>query len=502
MSSHASRDQHGGGQFVPVNRSRKIAKYTGNMENSGTPKRRRNSTGGTADALQSSQPTYAKIAALDLAKMTDSQKLDFLVGQVCSVQSLTKQSHSTTAGLGKAYQEIDVLTNKVTHLEDKFSAYEMRVIDLETRSRRNNLIFHNIPESPDETDIECEQTLVSFLVNNMGMRDTVKEVRFERVHRLGRRRPGVPPNGQPWRPRPIIAGFCFYKQKQSILTNSKMLKGTDFSINQDYPAEIRSARSALWDHFRKARSEKLKATIAYPSKLVVENEVVRDIFPGWGEWSATGQNRGQSGATATRDQVPVSGSPIHIPMEDLLSAQPFHPRHHLAPVVAVQAPPISRNATYYSSNLDAPTEGPQLPRNATSVKSRDAPPPVPPRVSPQGHSTPSQQRDGQRQGVSNFQLNAQYRHTPPASSILMHNSGGAPHEHFTAVHAPSAVTGGTGTGGAPSGLTRPPGPAPDNTGSAVAAPEHVHGASKADDTSDDQDLGTVISTSMKLIDGQ
>ena len=127
-------------QFVPVNHSRKIAKYTGNMENSGTPKRRRNSTGGTADVLQSSQPTYAKIAGLDLAKMTDSQKLDFLIDQVCTVQSLTKQIHSTTAGLDKAYKKIDVLTNKVTHLEDKFSAYEMRVIDLEARSRRN-LIF-------------------------------------------------------------------------------------------------------------------------------------------------------------------------------------------------------------------------------------------------------------------------------------------------------------------------------------------------------------------------
>ena len=428
------------------------------MANSGTSKRRRNSTGGTADVLQSSQPTYAKIAALDLAKMTDAQKLDFLIGQVYTVQSLTKQIHSTTAGLDKAYQEIDVLTNKVTHLEDKFSAYEMRVIDLEARSHRNNLIFYNIPESPDETDIECEQTLVNFLVTNMGMRDTVNEVRFERVHRLRRGRPGVAPNGHPWRPRPIIAGFCFYKQKQNILTNSKMLKGTDFSINQNYPAEIRSARSALLDQFSKARSEKLKATIAYPAKLVVEN--------------ATDQNRGQNGATATRDQVPVSGSPIHIPMEDLLSAQPFHPRHHLAPVVAVQAPLTSRNATHHSSDLDAPTEGPQLPRNATmpSVKSRDAPPPVPPRVSPQGHSTPSQQRDGQRQGISNFQLNAEYRHTPPASPILMHNSGGAPHEHFTAVHAPSAVTRGTGTGGAPSGLTHPSSPVPTTQAAQLQLP--------------------------------
>ena len=275
--------QHSGGQFVPVNRSQKLPNTQEIWRTLEPQSVGGTAAGGTADVLQSSQPTYAKIAALDLAKMTDSQKLDFLIDQVCTVQSLTKQIHSTTAALDKAYQEIDVLTNKVTHLEDKFSAYEMRDIDLEARSRRNNLIFYNIPESPDETDIECEQTLVT----NMGMRDIVNEVRFERVLRLGRRRPGVAPNGQPWRPRPIIAGFCFDKQKQSILTNSKMLKGTDFSISQDYPAEIRSARSALWDQFRKARREKLKATIAYPAKLVVENEVVRDMFPGWGKWSVT-----------------------------------------------------------------------------------------------------------------------------------------------------------------------------------------------------------------------
>ena len=173
----------------------------------------------------------------------------------------------------------------------------------------------------------------------------------------------------------------------------------------------------------------------------------------------------------------MSGSSIHIPMEDLLNAQPFHPRHHLAPVVAVQALPTSRNATHHSSDRDALTDGPELPSDAAmpSVTSRDAPttptthhhptppppptpthhpphtpptphptPPVPPRVLPQGHSTPSQHRDGQYQGISNFQLNAQYQHTLPASPILMHDSGGAPHEQLTAVYAPSAVTGGSG----------------------------------------------------------
>ena len=41
----------------------------------------------------------------------------------------------------------------------------------------------------------------------------------------------------------------------------------------------------LWQQFTQARSEGLRATIAYPAKLIVEGELVKDMFPGWGKWA-------------------------------------------------------------------------------------------------------------------------------------------------------------------------------------------------------------------------
>ena len=51
--------------------------------------------------------------------------------------------------------------------EKRMSSVELSVIDLEARSRRNNLIFLNIPEPAQETDAGCERALVSFHVKSL-----------------------------------------------------------------------------------------------------------------------------------------------------------------------------------------------------------------------------------------------------------------------------------------------------------------------------------------------
>ena len=118
-------------------------------------------------------------------------------------------------------------------------------------------------------------------MTNQELHNTV----FQRVHRLGRPRWGAAPNGEAWRPRPMIAGFRDYKCRQDIFGKSKRLKGTSYAIHEDYQAEIRSARGKLWGDFCKARSENRKARIVYPAKLIVDGTVVKDMFPAWNRWT-------------------------------------------------------------------------------------------------------------------------------------------------------------------------------------------------------------------------
>ena len=150
------------------------------------------------------------------------------------------------------------------------------------------------------------------------------DIVFQRVQRLGRKKPGVAANGQAWRPRQIIAGFRDYQARQDILFRVKHLKGTQFFINQDFPPEIRIARRQLCDDYKHARSEKLKAKIAFPAKLVVEGQVVRDLFKMWGTWAKSSTPTQYDDRPASQEP-PRSRAPMHVPIANLIGAALFKP---------------------------------------------------------------------------------------------------------------------------------------------------------------------------------
>ena len=104
-------------------------------------------------------------------------------------------------------------------LQERATKSELRVIDLEARSRRCNLVFHNIPEQYNETDEQCKEALFYFLGGQLDLSDEqIYDVYLQRVHRLG------PKRGR--KPRPIIAGFRDYPCRQYVLDRAYRLRGT------------------------------------------------------------------------------------------------------------------------------------------------------------------------------------------------------------------------------------------------------------------------------------
>ena len=152
---------------------------------------------------------------------------------------------------------------------DRLKLLEYKSIDIEARSRRNNLLFRGLPEVRDE---DCRKTTRDFLESKLDM-DELPGI--ERAHRLGKfnRLKG---------PRPIIVAFSFYRDTNDVISLARVLKGTTFSINRDYPLEITNARKILWPHFKEARNIPYnRVTIGYPAKLIVNGVVTRDLFPDW-----------------------------------------------------------------------------------------------------------------------------------------------------------------------------------------------------------------------------
>ena len=106
------------------------------------------------------------------------------------------------------------------------------------------------------------------------------DIVIERAHRLGRKKRNR------FSKRPIIAAFNNYADTVKILNSARLLRGTQFSVDRDYPVEITNARKLLWPKYKALKQNKREndtVQIQYPARLVKNNVVIDDAFPGWAE---------------------------------------------------------------------------------------------------------------------------------------------------------------------------------------------------------------------------
>ena len=170
----------------------------------------------------------------------------------------------------KMVQIVDVSNRNTSTL--KTLAYKS--IDIEARSRRNNLLFWGFVENYNEN---CFGIIRDFITQRLDLNaDTMY---LARAHRLGPRR-----RDQNQR-RPIIVNFRDFCDVQTVMTRAYMLKNTPFSIDYDFPREITEARKRLWAELKtiKSQNPRVKYQIVYPAKLIVDGKLIKDEFPDWNE---------------------------------------------------------------------------------------------------------------------------------------------------------------------------------------------------------------------------
>ena len=178
--------------------------------------------------------------------------------------------------IGQRVEDCVSLTYKVNSLKSSMHDHDRRLkrleyksIDLEARSRRNNLLFGGISEQKGE---DAHSRIATFLKNNLDI-DPCPVI--PRAHRLGPYRRGYT--------RPIIVYFLDYTDVNHVLSKANKLRGTDFNINRDFPREIVNARKHLWPEYKELRKSfpASKISILYPAKLVKDGNLVKDQFPDW-----------------------------------------------------------------------------------------------------------------------------------------------------------------------------------------------------------------------------
>ena len=104
-------------------------------------------------------------------------------------------------------------------------------IKLEAYRKRENLKLFNLEEKEDKS-VDTEEIVRKTLVEKMSIpEEDVKRICFERVHRMRTRKVSS-------RPRPVIAKFSFYQDKEFIWSFVRNLKRSGIGISNDFPKEI------------------------------------------------------------------------------------------------------------------------------------------------------------------------------------------------------------------------------------------------------------------------
>ena len=151
--------------------------------------------------------------------------LEFVHAEVKDIKDENEKRKKTD---GETQQRLEKLEQINTDLNN-------RVIDLQARSMRDNLIFYNVEENEEENSTEIVHSL---LESNFKM--DAKSIKIDRAHRMGKKQHGA-------------AKFNYFPDKVRILANAKNLKGTNIGVSEQFPQEIVQIRKRLYKELKKAR---------------------------------------------------------------------------------------------------------------------------------------------------------------------------------------------------------------------------------------------------------
>ena len=163
--------------------------------------------------------------------------------------------------------EVNELKGKTDTNLQEIKALTKSIMYQEVYNRRENLRFLGIPES-DPNEVENTGEVVRrFLAGDLEL-DGARDVEFQRVHRMGKKKPGVP--------RPIIACFLRYPDRERVFKRALEMKDDiDVTVYADLPKEIQESRKKQLPRLKRAREGKLAFFCKKePDKLYIDGEYI------------------------------------------------------------------------------------------------------------------------------------------------------------------------------------------------------------------------------------
>ncbi|MEW8107368.1 MAG: hypothetical protein AB2801_20365, partial [Candidatus Thiodiazotropha endolucinida] len=216
-------------------------------------------------------------------------------GMERTVKDLKKDNQHLKQQNERLSKQVYELSNSVTKLEARAKESEKKNEQLEAQSRRDNLKFYGIEEDPKETWEQTETKLRTYLSDELQIDES--SIKIERAHRLSSKAS----------PRPIIAKFSFFKDKESILktyrqkrkdrvntetteatgnTNNvdenedSTMRNKPIRVSEDFPERVKNARMKLYPFLRSCHEKGTQAFLRYDTLVVDGQPYVYDYDSG------------------------------------------------------------------------------------------------------------------------------------------------------------------------------------------------------------------------------
>ena len=233
--------------------------------------------------LQKLDNIEARLDNLHKSIASLEESFAFLEKDVQNLKDKTEKTRTKVDDLEKSveFREVDIsdMQKDLKKVQHEAEELKMQLLYQEHYSRRENLMFLGIQENDAPIDAESEtennnventkEVIYNFLQKELGLENAVSRFEFQRIHRVGKR------SGK--KPRPIIARFLRYSDREEILLRAKTsLKGKDYGVFEDMPKELYQLRKAQMKKLQNAKHNGSTAFFSrkYPDKLFIDGNYV------------------------------------------------------------------------------------------------------------------------------------------------------------------------------------------------------------------------------------
>lgn len=202
-------------------------------------------------------------------------KVESTVGALqAEARAMDGQIKEMDKGLSALNEEVEEFHKKIEERKKEFEELHTKQLYLESYSRRENLKFFGVAEKEvrateaGEAAVDTRDVLYGFMEEVLGLENPRVNIEIQRVHRIGKSVGG--------KPKPILARFLRFQDREKVLRAGFNLKETEFMVLQDFPQEIIERRRKQMPKLKEAKQKQQRVSFSKsePDKLFINGKFI------------------------------------------------------------------------------------------------------------------------------------------------------------------------------------------------------------------------------------